>query len=61
MFEEKIKKPMELYMHANGNVISMNALNTIVSNAMEEFKLGEAGFDEHDIFSPPQHGGENLL
>jgi hypothetical protein len=20
---------------------------------MEKFKLGEAGFDEHDIFSPP--------
>ena len=53
MFEERIKKPMELYMHANGNVINMNALNTIVANAMENSKLGEAGFDEHDIFSPP--------
>ena len=53
VFEEKIKKPMELYMHANGNVISMNALNTIVANAMENSKLEEAGFDEHDIFSPP--------
>ena len=40
-------------MHANGNVISMNALNTIVANAMEEFKLGEVGFDENDLFSPP--------
>src|SRR5215217_870707 len=53
VFEERIKKPMELYMHANGNVITMNALNTIVANAMENSKLGEAGFDEHDIFSPP--------
>src|SRR5215208_77747 len=53
VFEERIKKPMELYMHANGNVINMNALNTIVANAMENSKLGEAGFDEHDIFSPP--------
>ena len=53
VFEERIKKPMELYMHANGNVINMNALNTIVANDMENFKLGEAGFDEHDIFSPP--------
>ena len=44
-FDPKIKKPMELYMHANGNVINMNALNTIVANAMEEFKLGEAGCD----------------
>lgn len=43
-FDPKIKKPME---H-----ISMNTLNTIVANAMENYKLGEAGFDEHDIFSP---------
>src|SRR5215212_9220296 len=41
----KLKKPME---H-----IDMNALNTIVANAMKNSKLGEAGFDEHDIFSPP--------
>ena len=52
VFEERIKKPMELYMHANGNVINMNVLNTIVANAMENSKLGEAGFDEHDLFSP---------
>src|SRR5215213_5938726 len=44
-FDAKIKKTME---HIN-----MNALNTIVANAMENSKLGEAGFDEHDIFSPP--------
>ena len=44
VFEEKIKKPMELYMHANGNVISMNALNTFVANAMVNSKLGEAFF-----------------
>jgi hypothetical protein len=44
-FDAKIKKPME---H-----ISMNTLNTIVANDMENSKLGEAGFDEHDIFSPP--------
>jgi hypothetical protein len=53
VFEEKIKKPMELYLHANSNVISMNSLNTIIANVMEKSKLGEAGFDEHDIFSPP--------
>src|SRR5215218_10290575 len=44
-FDAKIKKPME---HIN-----MNALNTIVANAMENSKLGEAAFDEHDIFSTP--------
>jgi hypothetical protein len=53
VFEEKIKKPMELYLHANSNVISMNSLNTIIANAMEKSNLGEAGFDEDDIFSPP--------
>jgi hypothetical protein len=52
VFEEKIKKPMELYLHANSNVISMNSLKTIIANAMEKSKLGEVGFDEHDLFSP---------
>jgi hypothetical protein len=52
VFEEKIKKPMELYLRANSNVISMNYLNTIIANAVEKSKLGEAGFDEHDIFVP---------
>src|SRR3954453_5455671 len=53
VFEEKNKKPMELFLHASSNVISMNTLNTIISSAMEKSKLGEAGFDEHDISSPP--------
>jgi hypothetical protein len=53
VFEEKFKKPMELYLHANSNVISMNSLNTISANAMEKSKLGKAGFDEHDTSSPP--------
>jgi hypothetical protein len=51
VFEEKIKKPMELCLQNScSNVISMNSLNTIIAKAMEEFKLGEAGCD---IFSPP--------
>src|SRR5215213_8449575 len=53
LFAAKIKKPMESYLHASSNDISMNALKTIVANDMENSKLGEAGFDEHDIFSPP--------
>jgi hypothetical protein len=44
---------MELYLHSNSNIISMNSLNTIIANAMEKSKPGEAGFDEHDIFCPP--------
>jgi hypothetical protein len=53
VFEEKIVKPLELYSHANSNVICMNSLNTIIANAIEKSKLGEAGFDKHDIFSSP--------
>ena len=53
MFEEKIKKPMELYLHANSNVVSMNYLDTIIANAMENSKLGEASFYENDLFSSP--------
>ena len=51
VFEEKIKKSMELYLQADSNVISMNALNTIIANAKEKSKLGEANFYENDIFS----------
>jgi hypothetical protein len=50
VFEEKIEKPFELNLHAN-SVVSMNALNTVIANAIEKFKLGEAGFVKHDIFS----------
>ena len=41
LFEEKIRKPLELYLHANSNVISMNSLNTIIANAIEKSKLEE--------------------
>ena len=37
-FEEKIKKPMELYLHnnhASRKIISMISLNAIVATAME--------------------------
>jgi hypothetical protein len=50
VFEEKIKKPMELYLRAKSNVISMNFLNTIIANAMEKSELWEASF--YDLFSP---------
>src|SRR4051794_7446450 len=51
--KRKLKKPMELCLQADRNVISMNALDTIIASVMEKSKLGEAGFDEHHIFSPP--------
>ena len=34
------------------NVISMNSLNIHDANDMQSHKLGEAMFDEHDIFCP---------
>ena len=49
VFEEKIQKPMELYLHASSNVISINSLNTIIANVMEKSKLGEASFYENEI------------
>jgi hypothetical protein len=51
-FEEKIEKPLELNLHAN-SIFSMDALNTVITNAIEKSKLGEAGFIKHDIFSSP--------
>jgi hypothetical protein len=50
-FEEKIEKPLELILHSN--IISTNALNTIIAKAIEKSKLGEASFVKHDIFSSP--------
>ena len=47
---------MEIYLHnnhASSNVISMISLNAIVANAMEKCNLGDAGFDEYDLFSSP--------
>src|SRR3954471_22297948 len=51
--KRKLKKPMELCLQDDSNVISMNALDTTIASVMEKSKLGEAGFDEHDIFSSP--------
>ena len=51
LFDVKIKKPMEPYLHASSNDISMNALDTIDANDIENSKLGEVGFDENDLFN----------
>jgi hypothetical protein len=45
------EKPLELYAHSN--VICLNSLNTVIANAIERSKLGEAGFNKHDIFNSP--------
>jgi hypothetical protein len=48
---EVIEKPLELISHSNA--ICMNSLNTIIANAIERSKLGEADFVKHNIFSSP--------
>ena len=55
LFEEKIKKPMELYLHTlhDCNVTSMSSLNTFDANDMQSHKLRDAIFYEDDLFSPP--------
>ena len=56
MFEEKIKKPMELYYlhntHDTSNVTSMSSLNAFDANDMQSHKLGDAMFYEDDLFNP---------
>ena len=57
-FEEKIRKPMEKYLHDGTNFISMNSMITIIANAMQSSKLGEAEvfenpFDTNDYDMPP--------
>jgi hypothetical protein len=62
VFEEKIKKPMELYYlqntHDSSNVISMSSLNTFDANDMQSYKLGDATFNEDDLFCPPSFDEE---
>ena len=36
------------------NVVSMNSFNTHDANDMQSHKLGEAMFDEYDIFLSPK-------
>ena len=50
-FEEKIKKPMENYLHDSTNDIGIHSLNMVIANAMENLKLGEVGNDSIEITS----------
>ena len=46
---------MELYLHTlhDCNVTSMSSLNTFDAIDMQSYKLGDATFDDDDLFSPP--------
>ena len=41
------------------NVVSMNSLNTHDANDMQSHKLGDAMFDEDDLFSSPTLNAQN--
>ena len=43
------------------NVVSMNSLNTHDANDMQSHKLGEAMFDEDDIFCPPSFDEQIIM
>ena len=55
VFEEKIKKLMELYLHTlhDCNITSISSFNTFDANDMQSYKLADAMFYEDDLFSPP--------
>ena len=44
---------ISLYDEHDCNVVSMNSLNIHDANDMQSHKLGEAIFDEYNIFCPP--------
>ena len=59
LLEEKVNKifgTKYLNDEHDCNVVSMNYLNTHDANDMQSHKLGDAMFDEDDIFSPPSFG-----
>ena len=56
VLEEEVNKMFgtkSLYDEHDCNVVSMNSLNIHDANDMQSYKLGDAMFDEDDMFSPP--------
>ena len=53
LIEEEFNKMIGMNDEHDCNVVSMNSLNTHDANDMQSHKLGEAMFDEDDIFCPP--------
>ena len=41
VFEQKIKKPMENYLHDSTNDFGIHSLNMVIANAMKNLKLGK--------------------
>ena len=54
MIEEECNKTIGINDDHDCNIVSMNSLNIHDANDMQRHKLGDAMFDEDDIFSPPR-------
>ena len=57
VLEEELHRMLDtksLYDEHDCNVVSMNSLNIHDANDMQSHKLGEAMFDEDDIFLSPK-------
>ena len=54
MIEEEFNKMFGINDNHDCNVVSMNSLNIHDANDIKIHKLGDAMFDEIDIFSPPR-------
>src|SRR3989337_194602 len=53
LIEEEFNKMFGINDEYDCNIASMNSLNIHNANDMQSHKLGDAMFDEDDIFSPP--------
>src|SRR3989337_2697876 len=59
MLEKEFYKMFDLDDEHDCNVASMNSLNIHDASDMPSPKLGDAMFDEYDIFSPPSFDEQN--
>ena len=54
LIKEELNRMLGINDAPDCNVVSMNSLNIHDANDMQSHKLGNAIFDEDDIFSPPR-------
>src|SRR6266516_2262845 len=54
LIEEEFNKMFGINDEHDCNVVSMNSMNIHDANDMQSHKLGDAMFNEDDIFSPPR-------
>src|SRR3989337_3540934 len=59
MLEKEFYKMFDLDDERDCNVASINSLNIHDASDMPSHKLGDAMFDEYDIFSPPSFDEQN--